>query len=122
MALRQVARRGSDDVRSRYLAPSEQMQRAYRRRLEELRYRQRRPPQPQRDVLFSACTSKESAYETNGQGDFTLQATRVIASGSTGLSNRDFYERVLAAFGDLRRQNPELHCDVTARGARFLGF
>jgi hypothetical protein len=122
MALRQGARLGSDDVRSRYLAPSEQMQRAYRHRLAKLKSRQTRALQPQRDVLFSACTSKELAYESNMQGDFTLRATRVIANGVSGLSNRDFHERVLAAFGDLRRQTPELNCDIASRGARFLGF
>jgi hypothetical protein len=121
-ALRQAASRTNDDVRSRYLNPSSHMQRAYYNRLAELRRRQTRAPRPQREVLFSACTSKESAYETNGQGDFTLHATRVIADGVTGLSNRDFYERVLTAIGDIRRQNPELDCDVAARGARFLGF
>jgi hypothetical protein len=38
------------------------------------------------------------------------------------LTNAEFYERVLAAFGPGARQRPHLDCDVGARAARFLAL
>jgi hypothetical protein len=73
-------------------------------------------------MLFSACTSNELAFESNGQGDFTLRATTVIRQGVAGLGNRDVHERILQAFGDDRRQNPELHGELALRAERFLGL
>jgi hypothetical protein len=61
------------------------------------------------DTLFSACRSTEVAWESNGQGDFTRHATRVLAQGVDGVTHGAFLTRVLTAFGTNRRQNPEIY-------------
>jgi hypothetical protein len=122
-ALRTAAstRSRGEDVRARYLEPSPMMARAYATRLSQLKSNRSAGSRVQKDILFSACASNELAYESGGQGDFTLRATGRIRAAS-GMSNRDFLEAVLAAFGSGARQTPQLHCDAPARGARFLGL
>ncbi len=120
-----TARGGMDDVRARFLAPTAEMMQAYQSKVAARRARGSRAPVrgEQRDVLFSACRSDELAYESNGQGDFSLRMTRLVASGNLrGLSNRDVVERILAAFGQSPRQTPQLHCAVSYRGNRFLAL
>lgn len=63
-----------------------------------------------RDVKFSACQDHEVAWESNGSGEFTLRAMRVLAAGVQGLSNGDFVSRVVADFGSGARQRPMLDC------------
>ena len=122
-ALRVAAATGARDggATPRYLPPSPTMTQAYQTRLALLKRNRARAPTSQKDVLFSACTSTQLAYESSGQGDFTRQATALLAKAA-GLSNRDFLEGVLKAFGSGARQTPELHCDVGARDRRFLGL
>ncbi len=120
MALMMASTSRSGDRRSRFLEPSNHMKKVYRNRVGQIRENASRAPARQRDVLFSACRSTELAYESNRQGDFTRIATRVLAEGTQGLSNTDFLERVLLAFGSNPRQNPEIHCDLTARQQGFL--
>ena len=62
-----------------------------------------------RDTLFSACQSIELAWESNGQGDFTRHATRLLTQGVTGVSHAAFLARIQSAFGASPRQHPELH-------------
>jgi hypothetical protein len=62
-----------------------------------------------RDTLFSACRSTEVAWESNGQGDFTRHATRLLAQGIDGLTHAAFLSRVVAAFGANARQHPEIY-------------
>ncbi len=73
-----------------------------------------------REVLFCACRSSEEALESDGHGHFTTQATRVLAAGIGGLTNVDFQNRVISAFGPNPRQNPELHCASSLRTDLFL--
>lgn len=119
-ALMMAGAAGGRDVRSRFLPPSPHMEKVYRKRVKQIRKHATRSPSRQKDVLFSACRSTELAYESDRQGDFTRIATRVLAEGTQGLSNSEFLERVLLAFGSTPRQNPEIHCDVTARHLGFL--
>jgi hypothetical protein len=125
MALRASAAgraRAGEPPRARYLKPSPKMEAAYQARLIQLkRGRSRARSGVQRDVLFSACTSTQQAFESNGQGDFTRRATSLLA-GANGISNRDFLEQVLKAFGPGARQTPELHCDLDARTGHLLGL
>ena len=121
-AVRRAARAaGSGTVRSRHLPPSEAMRVAYARRSARLARSRSSVPSVQRDVLFSACRSNELAYESDGQGEFTRRATRLIDAGVPSLDNSGFLERVLAAFGNAPRQTPELHCATNVRGGPFLG-
>ncbi|MFC0342528.1 caspase family protein [Paracoccus niistensis] len=109
------------DIRPRYLPPSEAMKQNYRNRLPALRAGARSAAGPQREILFSACTATELAYENNGQGDFTRYANGVLSQGIGGVANRDFLDRVLLAFGEPRRQNPLLDCSPSRRMAPLLG-
>ena len=62
-----------------------------------------------RDTLFSACRSTEVAWESNGQGDFTRHATKVLAQGVAGVTHGAFLARVVSAFGANARQHPEIY-------------
>lgn len=60
----------------------------------------------ERGVFFGACLPTEVAYETDAQGDFTSRALPLLSEALASATNRTFYDRVLAAFGDNRRQTP----------------
>ena len=64
---------------------------------------------PGRDTLFSACRSTEVAWESNGQGDFTRHATKVLAQGVNGVTHAAFLAKVVSAFGAHPRQHPEIY-------------
>lgn len=119
-ALMMAGSGGGKDVRARFLSPSKHMEKVYRKRLRKIRKQASRAPARQRDVLFSACRSTELAYESDRQGDFTRLATQVLASGTENMSNTEFLECVLQAFGSTPRQHPEIHCDIEARQWDFL--
>ncbi len=77
-------------------------------------------PNLMKEVLFAAALSSEVAWESGGQGDFTVRATRLLREGLTGVSNAEFLERVREAFGKLPRQHPGLYCADAARQRPFL--
>ncbi len=64
-------------------------------------------PEEMRWVAFAACNSDEVAYETGGRGDFSLVATPLLTSG---LTNRQFRDRVIERLGAQPRQHPKLDC------------
>jgi hypothetical protein len=72
-----------------------------------------------RDIKFSACLDSEVAWESDGQGEFTLRATQVLAAGIDGMSNLQFVRRVISAFGMGTRQHPMLDC-APASGSQGL--
>jgi len=72
-------------------------------------------------VNFSARTASEVAYEQNGKGDFTTKATALLSQG-VGITNREFQRRVVLAFGDQRRQTPQLDCPLNAESLRLFQF
>jgi hypothetical protein len=58
-----------------------------------------------RDVTFSACRSDELAWEKGGRGVFSVHVLQTL--GEVGpITNRAFYDRVLARFRTDRRQHP----------------
>lgn len=61
----------------------------------------------ERSVYFGACQATELAFESNGQGDFTRIALPRLPEFRTG-TNQQFFDAVLADFGDDRRQTPVL--------------
>lgn len=82
----------------------------------------RRSPRTGREFLFSACRSTEVAWESAGHGDFTRIAAPLLAEPrSTELRNREFHHAVLEAFGDRRRQTPEMHGSDVLAGRVLLG-
>jgi hypothetical protein len=60
----------------------------------------------ERGVFFGACLATEVAYETNSQGDYTSRALPLFREAIGSATNRSFHDKVLAAFGDNRRQTP----------------
>jgi hypothetical protein len=72
-----------------------------------------------REVAFAACRPDEVALEVNGQGEFTRLATSVLTHGFSQLTNEQFQDQVIQAFGPAPRQHPTLDCADIAR-ARLL--
>ncbi|MDZ4755190.1 MAG: caspase family protein [Phycisphaerae bacterium] len=77
------------------------------------------------EVFFSACRSSESAWESNGHGDFTRIATRILQKstaelGNGAITNEGLLESVRSAFGTMARQLPELHCGDERRSLPLL--
>lgn len=73
-----------------------------------------------REVVFSACLSTEVAWESAGQGEFTVRATAVLRQGMEALSNRQFADKVSAAFGANPRQHAKLYASGTAPSRLLL--
>lgn len=73
-----------------------------------------------RHINFAACRDDESAWESDGHGDFTRHATKLLAGGIDAVSNAQFAKRVLDAFGPQRRQEPQLYCDESMTALMLL--
>jgi len=80
----------------------------------------RHPIELMKNIAFAACTDEQSAWESNGRGDFTVRATKVLRAGITHLTNEQFNDAVISAFGKLERQNPQLDCPAASRSMRLL--
>jgi hypothetical protein len=111
------------DERARFVPADESMKAAHVRYRAQLQASRAAPPPrtAQREVLFSACRSDEVAWETNGQGEFTVRATGIVRQGGEGLTHEAFHAQVIRAFGAQPRQHPELHCAPEATGRALLG-
>jgi hypothetical protein len=114
------------DVRKRYLPATDAMKKAHIAFRESLGGARaaaagRGAYDKAREVLFSACKSREVALESDGHGHFTTNATRILASGVERMTNAEFQARVVQAFGENSGQNPELHCADALRTRRLLG-
>jgi hypothetical protein len=107
------------DRRARFLPVTPEMQEAHRRFRERMGRGRgvtvRRTAADMRQVVFSACLDHEVAYEVDGHGEFTVRATRLLASGAAGTSHEEFQRRVVAAFGAGAHQHPELDCAPSAK-------
>nr|MBS0022226.1 caspase family protein [Gammaproteobacteria bacterium] len=73
-----------------------------------------------RQVVFAACQPNESAWETNGSGDFT-RLTLPLLSAARRLSHRELERSIVEAFGPNRRQTPMLDCAPSAENAPLFG-
>jgi hypothetical protein len=78
-------------------------------------------PADMRQVVFAACKPEQVALESGGRGDFSLRAVQLLPSAST-MTNAQFSDAVLRAFGPSPRQHPNLDCAVANRTAPFLGL
>ncbi|MBC6989869.1 MULTISPECIES: caspase family protein [Hymenobacter] len=73
-----------------------------------------------RVVTFTACQPIEVAYETDGSGDFTNRAVRLLSKATTGVTHKEFQRQVTRAFGAKPRQHPTLDCTDDASGYALL--
>jgi hypothetical protein len=72
------------------------------------------------EVSFAACARDESAWESQGQGEFTVLATKILETAGGKLTNGAFIERVRAEFGNTPRQHVQL--DASSRAAAKRPF
>ncbi|MBI1298800.1 peptidase C14 [bacterium] len=114
----------SVDERPRYLEPTPALVQAhirFRRQQPTSRMMMSRGPENMREVVFSACQSQEVAWESGGQGEFTLRATDLLRKGQMNSgSNAQFIEAVVQAFGSTPRQHPNLDCAPGLRSQPLL--
>lgn len=109
------------DERRRFLAATPEMQTAhanFRNRFSRARSFARGGRESMKNVAFSACMPHESAWESDGHGDFTVRAVRILSAGIGGMTNEQFGQRISAEFGAGARQRPLLDCapDAGPRG------
>ncbi len=71
-------------------------------------------------VTYSACLASQEALESDGNGDFSRNATRLLTAGLSRYTHRSFQDAVLAAFGENRKQTPYLDCPDASLSARLL--
>jgi Caspase domain/N-acetylmuramoyl-L-alanine amidase len=116
--------RSGKDERKRYVIATPDIVDAHRRFREKSGGRQRAVSSGgislMRDVKFAACLDAEVAWESDGHGEFTLRATRILTAGIDGLTNREFAQRVLSDFGISTRQHPMLDCAPDANTRHLL--
>jgi hypothetical protein len=101
--------------RARFIKATPQMQAVHRQTRQQRRGRggngfTRNAGDVKREVVYSACKSEQVAWESNGQGEFTLRATTLLRQGIAGITNQEFYNRVVAAFGANPAQHPQFFC------------
>lgn len=111
------------DERPRFIVATDDLKQAHRRFRESLGGRRAISsggPSLMKEVVFSACLSSEVAWESDGHGEFTVRALRVLHSGVDGMTNEQFEERVTTEFGRAPRQHARLYCAPFATTARLL--
>jgi hypothetical protein len=121
----EAARGEVEDVRFRFIEPTEAMWKEYRARKDRRRAlgtapRSLRSPERLNAAIFSACRDDEPAMERNGQGVFTGHATRLLRTAWENRKvNREFHARVEQAFGG-GSQNPAIDGSSAAQARTFL--
>jgi hypothetical protein len=120
-SITRLAPKPGRDERPRTLSPTPAM-RAFHRQLKAERGRSRTAATPaaMRDVTFAACQPYEVAWESNGQGEFTVRSTTVLRQHGLGLTNQAFYDAVLDRFGPSPRQTPYFDAAGAAKTRRLL--
>ncbi|KRE31085.1 caspase family protein [Agromyces sp. Soil535] len=102
------------DTRSRYVSLGRTTVAAYKEKRGGIPVTTARDNE--RSVFFGACLENQPAYEsphetpdgTVSSGDFTARAIPLLHAAIGTSTNAEFYDAVLAAFGDGRRQTPVL--------------
>jgi len=72
------------------------------------------------EVLFAACLAHQVAFESDGAGDFTKRAISILRGAIGDLTNEQFQQRVIDAFGPGARQTPRLDGARRMRTMRLL--
>ena len=119
---------GIRDERARFLPLTAELKQAYlqfassssRSARSLTRSRSRAALQDTSEVLFTACLSTEVAFESNGQGEFTLRATQLLSDRGGAMTNDEFVNAVISAFGSGRRQTPTITCAAPLRARQVF--
>ena len=117
------AQKNGGDRRPRFIAATDEMIEAHRKF--RVRARGARAPKAgnrsmMKNIAFAACQDNEVAFETNGHGDFTQLALRVLGGDLSGMTNQAFQKRVIEEFGADPQQLPRLDCTRAAANRPFL--
>ena len=123
-----AAASGVRDERARFLPLTDELKQAYLRFASSparsgrslTRSRSGAALQDTSEVLFTACLSTEVAFESNGQGEFSIRATELLNERGGAISNDEFLDAVIGAFGSARRQTPTMTCAATLRGRQVF--
>lgn len=107
---------GGADERPRFLPPTLEMEEAHRNYRKNVMgeaagaraFAPGGEAKPTFEVSFAACSPSESAWESEGQGEFTVRASAIVAEGLGKLTNAGFIDRVRADFGDAPRQHVQI--------------
>jgi hypothetical protein len=106
------------DVRSRGLRVTPEVEAAHM----SFRTGRREAAPPPRGVLdmkeisFTACTDSQTAQEIDGHGQFTVRALTLLRQGQAGMTNGEFQQRVVTAFGaGSSDQTPQIDCAPAAK-------
>lgn len=78
-------------------------------------------PTRKREVLFAACNSRQFAWETNGQGDFTRYTAPLLAEHIGRVTNEQFFNTIVSGF-DAHRQEPTFSAEPAPSQALLLAF
>jgi hypothetical protein len=112
------------DVRTRGLRASPEVEAAhaaFRRSLPET-VPAGRAPSDMKEVSFTACNDAQTAQEIDGHGQFTVRALSLLRQGLGAMTNRDFHQRVTAAFGSTAAtQTPGLDCSPLSLSLPLFG-
>ena len=118
---------GASDERPRFMPLTPELEQAYLdfarsplAAVDKSRSRSRSALEQTNEVLFTACLSTEVAWESNGQGAFTVRATRLLGDRAAAYTNESFIQEVVAAFGPSRRQTPTIACAGALRGRQLF--
>jgi len=107
---------GGADERARFLPPTPEMEEAHRNYRKHVMgeadgaraFAPGLEAKPTFEVSFAACSPSESAWESEGQGEFTVRASAILAEGLGKLTNAGLIDRVRADFGDAPRQHVQI--------------
>ena len=84
---------GRAEEHPRFINATDQLKQAHRRFRESIgghRAISSGGPSLMKEIVFSACLSSEVAWESGGQGEFTVRALRVLQGGVDGITNEQF--------------------------------
>jgi hypothetical protein len=115
-------RNPEDELRPRFMAPTDAMVEAYRRQREGVRdfgkqSHSLRSAEDLKAVVFSACKDSEVAMERGGHGVFTSLVAGTLKAAFDGATTNDaFQQQIQKAFGSNKSQHPVLDCASRARG------
>lgn len=119
--------RADSEIRPRFIDPTPAMMAEYRRRRAQRGLtagaRGLHSAESLKGVTFSACRDDEVALEQGGHGAFTTRVAPLVGAAFTGrVTNAEFQQRIVDAFGANAGQHPGLDCASQARSWPFLGI
>jgi hypothetical protein len=122
--VRELKETRDDDVKTRFIDPTPEMRKEYRRLRQGARAfgtRSLRSSEDLKAIVFSACRDDELALERAGHGVFTTRVTPTLQTAfDSATTNAAFQTQIVQAFGAGSSQNPALDCASRGRDLPLL--